>query len=184
MRILFFTWPAILRRYADVVTNLVTEGHEVVVASPVHMARNLPRSLRALPLIQAIAYDEASDPAFGRAIGVLRNTRDYLWYLSPTQQVASFNRRKALDRLVHRATGEDRRPDPSWPDPVLQLDLDAQSALDAALAGLEQLIPPDSGLLDLMRRYRPAVVLVSPLVKQDLQQAEVVKAARALGVPT
>ena len=183
MRILFSTWRSVLRRYGDMVKELVEAGHEVVIASPAHVHRRLPAELRDLRL-QNIAYDEMSDPERGRAIRFLRNARDYLWYLSPEQQIASFNRRQALDRLIRGVTAGQGRADPSWPDPLLQLDPEARISLDTALGAVERQIPCDPGIVELIRGERPDVVLVSPLVKQDFDQTEVVKAARSLGVRT
>jgi len=184
MRILFFTWRSNLERFAGMVAELGRSGHEVVVASPSHMQVKLPKLLRGIPRIKAVAYDEVANSAFGTGIRLLRNTRDYLWYLSPEQQVASFNRRHALDWLVRAATADGRRADPSWPDPILQLDPDQQDSLDASLAELELRIPPDPSVVDLIRAQRPDAVLVSPLVKPQFHQTEVVKAARMLDVPS
>jgi hypothetical protein len=183
-RVLFFTWPSVLRRYAELVSELAGGGHEVVVASPSTERQKLPDELRAVPGVRLVGYEEVSDPAFGMGIGLLRNTRDYLWYLSAEQRESSFNRRHALDRLVHRATTDGRQADPSWPDPVLALSPEECAALDATLDELERRIPPDPGVVEVIGAHRPDVVLVSPLVKQQFHQAEVVKAAASLGVPT
>ena len=184
MRLLFFTWPSILRRYSDVVTELTHDGHDVVIACPAQKHGKLPKELRGLPGVRIVAYDEVSDPMSGRAIELLRNTRDYIWYMSPEQRIASFNRRQALDRLVQGVTAGDRRADPAWPDPIVALGSDERASLDGALVELELRIPPDGGIVDFIRTHRPDAVLVSPLVKQQFHQAEVVKAARSLGIPT
>ena len=183
MRILFFTWRSVLRRFVGVVGELAAEGHEVVVMSPSHKARALPGPLAKHPGVRLVSYDEISDAGFGRAIATLRQTRDYAWYLSPEQRVASFSRRHALDRLVKVATAGALGADPAWPDPVLELDTDDLLAVGDALAQLERRIPPDPGIVELIRAERADLVLVSPLVKQNFQQTEIVKAARSLGVP-
>jgi hypothetical protein len=182
MRILFFTWRVILCRYVDVVRELTNRGHEVVIASPAHKHLQLPHELRDAR-VEIVSYREVSDAARGRAIGLLRNTRDYLWYLSPQQKSASFNRRKALDRLIRGATAGEQSADRSWPDPIVRLSPDERISLDDSLAALEHSIPPDPGVMELIRNKRPDVVLVSPLLKQQFHQAEIVKAARALSVP-
>jgi hypothetical protein len=183
MRILFFTWDVILRRYADVVTELRKRGHEVIVASPAQLHRKLPHSLRGIG-IEDLAYAEMSDAGRGRALRLLRNTRDYLWYLLPEQEAASFNRRHALDSLVRGLTAGDRGADSAWPDPIVELDPEQRAKLDAALAAVDMHIPPDPGILELVRTQQPDVVLVSPLVKHHLHQAEIVKAAAELGIRT
>jgi hypothetical protein len=184
MRILFFTWRSVLRRFVGVVTELADSGHEVVIASPSHKPRKLPKPLPKHPGVRLVAYDEISDAAFGRSIALLRQARDYAWYLSPQQRIASFSRRHALDRLMGVATSGARRADPTWRDPVLELEPDELGAVGDALAELERRIPADPGIVELIRGQDPDIVLVSPLVKQNFQQTEIVKAARSLGVPT
>jgi hypothetical protein len=184
MRILFFTWRSMLRRFVDVVAEVAERGHEVVIASPAQKPRGLPKELLGTPRVELVPYDEVSDAARGRAITLLRHARDYAWYLSPQQKVASFNRRRALDWLVWSASGRTRHADPSWPDPVVTLTPDDQATVDAALGALDARIPPDPGVLELVRAQRPDAVLVSPLLKQRFHQAEAVKAARALGIPS
>jgi hypothetical protein len=181
MRILFSTWRSVLRRYSDAIKELREDGHEVMIASPPQVHRRLPGELRGLG-IENVAYTEMSDPERGRALRFLRNTRDYLWYLSPAQERASFNRRQALERLVCGVTDGEAGADPSWRDPIVELDPDQRRVLDAALAAVDAEISPDPGVVQLLRRHRPDVVLVSPFVKQDFHQAEVVKAARILGI--
>src|SRR5438034_331669 len=55
---------------------------------------------------------------------------------------------------------------------------------ELADSGHEVGIPADPGIVELIRGQDPDIVLVSPLVKQNFQQTEIVKAARSLGVPT
>src|SRR5712691_11747759 len=122
MRILFFTWRWTLRRFEDVIAELAGNGDEVVIVYRRGDKRPLPKVLREYPLVEHAVYDEVSDPEFGRAIAVLRHLRDYAWYLSPQQEVGSFNRRRALDSLLQSATDNARGSDSSWPDPVVALD--------------------------------------------------------------
>src|SRR5947208_9009265 len=100
MRILFFTKRFTLKRFAGVVAELARREHEVVVAYPRGRSRKLLRSLRGVPGVSLEIYDETSDRDFAAATRLLRHTRDYVWYLSPEQRVATFNRRRALEWLV------------------------------------------------------------------------------------
>jgi hypothetical protein len=183
VRVLFFAWNWALARFVDVVTELAEGGHEVVIASPSDRAKKLPKSLRRAG-IELVVYDEVSDPAYGRAIALLRDARSYAWYLAPAHRLASFNRQGSLKYLVESATGGARETDRSWPDPLVPLTGEEQALMEAALTELEGRIPPDPQIVELIRAQRPDVVLVSPLVEQRCHQTEVVKAARALGVPT
>ena len=179
---MFFTRRWVLRRFEDVFVELAREGHEIVVGGPNGDSRTLPKRLRNAG-VRREAYDEAVTPERGYAVALLRHARDYLWYLSDEQRVGSFTRRRALNWLVDSATAGTRRADLSWPDPIVHIDEADRVALDQHLAALEARIPPDPGVLDLVRRVKPDAVLVSPLVTQRYRQTEVVKAARELGIP-
>ena len=182
-RILFFTRRWILRRFATTIAELERRGHEVVIAAPRGQQRSLPQELRR-PGITNASYDEISDPEAGRALALLRQTRDYLWYLGPEQEVGSHNRRRALEHLVRSASAGRTGADPAWPDPVVDLAEDDRVMLDEALGLLETRLQPDEGVVEFLRRHRPDAVLVTPLVHQRAHQTEVVKAARALGIPS
>jgi hypothetical protein len=145
--------------------------------------RPLPKTLRGFPEITRDVYADDSDPALIQSIRLLRHMRDYAWYLSEDQAVASFNRRRALDSLMLSATGA-RGGDPDWPDPVVSLAPEEQATLSDILADIDRRIPPDPGVVEFIRRHEPDVVLVSPLVHQRFHQNEVVKAAQSLGLPT
>jgi hypothetical protein len=184
MRILFFTWRSTLRRFVDVVSELSARGCEVVVAAPAQKARALPRELAGVAGVEAVSYPEVADERAGQALALLRHVRDYVWYLSPEQRTASFNRGRALERLVRTASGGRRQVDPSWPDPLVELPPGDRATIDAALGAIDARIRPDPGVVELIRSQRPDAVLVSPLLKQTFHQTEVVKAARSLGVPS
>jgi hypothetical protein len=182
-RIVFFTWRWVLRRFEGVVAELAGRGHEVVIAFPRGLQRSLPGSIHDLRNVRRAVYDEVSDPDTGRALALLRHARDYTWYLAPDHAAAAHNRRRALTYLVRSASNRTREADPAWPDPIVSLDEDVRAALASSLETLERLVPPDPGIVSFIRRERPDVVLVSPLLHQRLHQTEIVKAAQALGVP-
>ncbi len=182
MRVYFFTWRYAIRRFVGVGRTLTDAGHELVVAIPRDRKQKLRTWLRRGATVEA--YDEVSDAAFGEALALLRQTRDYAWYLSPEQQVASFNRRRALANLMQTASAGAIHASPGWPDPAIPVEADQAAALDAVLGALDEWIPPDRGVRSLLEGQRPDVVLVSPLVRQQTHQTEVVKAARALDIPS
>jgi hypothetical protein len=183
-RIVFFTWRWVLRRFENVVVELAGRGHEIVVAFPRGLQRSLPEGIHGVAGVRRAVYDEVSDPEVGRALALLRHARDYTWYLSPEHAVAAHNRRRALNYLVRSASGWTREADPAWPDPVLSVDEEIRGSVAASLETLEELIPPDPGVVSFLRRERPDAVLVSPLLHQRLHQTEVVKAAKAVGIPS
>jgi hypothetical protein len=183
MRILFVTKRLTLKRFVGVVRELCRQGNEVVIGFPRGPHDRAPRRLRDVPGVSVVQYDEISDERYGAALGLLRHVRDYAWYLSPELEVASFNRRRALDWVVRSASGGAVHADPAWPDPVLRIEPDARAHLESCLAELEERLPPDPGVLRFLEEQEPDVVLVSPLVRR-VHQPEVVKAARSLAIPT
>src|SRR5207244_12529026 len=135
------TWRSPLERFTDVVGELAGRGHEVVVASPAQKPRTLPEGLRDTPGVELVSYDEVSDESRAGALALLRRTRDYVWYLSPKQPVASFNRRRSLDWLAWTASGQAHGANPAWPDPLLTLEPEDQTTVDDALGQIDARIP-------------------------------------------
>jgi hypothetical protein len=185
MRILFFTKLLTLPPFVDVVLELVRHGAEVVVASPsTERDREIDPGLISSPTVSFIRYDELTDKsAAGRAAELVRRTRDYCWYLGPEHEVASNNRRRGLNRFVEVAFRMKRAP-ASWPDPVIALQPKQQAHLEKMLAAIEQQLRPDPGIVRLIESYRPDAILVTPLIRPRVHQTEVVKAARALDIPS
>jgi hypothetical protein len=166
------------------VLELARRGAEIVIATPSNeRERSAADALLASPRVTFEQYDEFTDEDPARAMELLRRARDYCWYLGPEHRVASFNRKRALDRLVEVALARSRAP-ASWPDPLLKIDPGVQAGLEDLLGGLEQRLPPDPGIVELIAARRPDVVMVTPLIRPRLHQTDVVKAARALGVPS
>ena len=184
MRILFFTWPARLQRFIDVIVQLDGEGHEILVLSPPNRGSSLPSRLAELKRVRVETYDESPDRAAARVKALLRMTHDYAWQLEPAARDASFNRRRSLDFLVRGLTREAHGADPAWPDPIVEPPPDALARFRATLRALESSLPPEPQLVELIRAHRADVVLVTPLVLAGSAQVEVVKAARAAGVPS
>jgi hypothetical protein len=183
MRIVFFTWPARLQRFLDVVTILAERGHEIVVAVPSDRAGDLPGPLRSLANVRVELYDEAADAEHGRGRTVLRLLRDYAWYQTPAHAENTFNRRRALDFLILEFSRGRRGVAAAWPGSLPLSGEEAQAAVDD-LGAVEAQLPPDPGVLDFLRRQRADVVLVTPLILAGSRQVDVLKAARALGVPS
>lgn len=182
MRILLFTWPARLQRFPDVLSELTGSGHEIVVAVPRNRPSTLSRVLAEMRGLSVVTYDDAPDPDAARTKTLLRMTHDYVWQLEPEARGAEFNRRRSLDFLVRELTRGDRGADPAWPDPVVELPPDEVASLRATLRALEEKLPAEPHLVELIGRVAPDVVLVTPLVLAGSRQPEVVKAARAAGV--
>jgi hypothetical protein len=184
MPTLFFTKLLTLPPFVDVVLELAERGAEVVIASPSdEREREIDPALLDSPAVSFIRYAELTDDIAGRAAELVRRARDYCWYLGPEHEVASYNRRRALDRFVEVAFHLKRAPS-GWPDPLIALHPKAQARLEELLGVIEQEFPPDPGIVRLIDSYRPESILVTPLIRPRTHQTEVVKAAKTLGIPT
>ena len=186
MRIALFTKLLTIGRFVDLAVELADRGAEVVIATPAgEKDRPVPEALLAHRGIRLERYVELEDESALAAVELLRRTRDYLWYLRPEHFVGTFNRRRALDRLLQAASGASvRSADPSWPDPPIPIDPAVREYLEASLAELEELLPPDPGVVRYLAGLEADAILVTPVIRPGLHQTEVLKAARALGIPS
>ena len=186
MRVVLFTKLLTVERFVDLALELADRGADVVVATPRdERERPVPDELLAAPGVRLERYAELEDESARPALDLLRRARDYLWYLRPEHRVGTFNRRRALDRLLQAASGGSiRSADPEWADPPLAIDPVLREQVDASLAQLEELLPPDAGIVRYLAELDPDVVLVTPVIRPGLHQTEVLKAARALGIPS
>jgi hypothetical protein len=186
MRIVLFTKLLTVGRFVDLALELADRGAEVVVATPAgERDRPVPEELLAASAVRLERYPEFEDDADRRALDLLRRARDYVWYLRPEHEVATFNRRRALDRLLRAASGRTLRGvDPGWADPPVPIDAAMVEHLEPLLAELEDELPPDAGVVRYLAGLEPDAILVTPVIRPGLHQTEVLKAARALGIPS
>src|SRR6185312_3612247 len=136
-KILFATRRREHRRFVALIGELAKGGHEIVIAFPSSQRQRIKKPLRPYANVRLDAYDEVTTPEYGDAIALLRETRDYGWYLSPGQQVATYNRTRALGQLLTTATGVEQDAPASWPDPAVDLDAAVQATLDTLIGGLD-----------------------------------------------
>lgn len=168
--------PGLLMHFDEVVGELRRRGHDV------RLLFGRPRRFEeALEAVDGIRSEPA--PALRRSDGYaavarrLRAALDLLPYLEPGLADASAARRKW-------GTG----PDVPWwlrsASPWLRRSPIARGVLRSILRGLEQQIPADAAIVSELAAQRPDLLIVSPLVQRDAYQADWIKAARALGVPS
>lgn len=133
------------------------------------LALERPRSVSFGP-----APDRSGEPWF--ALGLrLRLGVDFLRFLAPSYAAAPKLRARAEERVgpLTRAVGRAVARRSGGPARLARL----YRALDSSL-------PLSPGARELVRRMRPDVVLVTPLVELGEPQTDFVRAAKALGVPT
>ena len=173
MRLLFvLSHPGLYRIFERPLALLADRGHDLTVAlhseryrSDAFAAFVAARENVTLVRTRGLATDDWA--LLGRDV---RAGRDYLRYLEPRYADAP----KLRDRA--------RRQVPRWLRPLLRDGMPTQRT-DAVLGHIERRLPLDPAALGLVEQQRPDVVAVSPLFG-FASQAELVRAARALGVPT
>ncbi|HEY7603046.1 MAG TPA: hypothetical protein VH760_02205 [Gaiellaceae bacterium] len=183
MRIgVFFGAGYYLKYHATALRPLVERGHELVLARP-EGAREVrvPKQLALADGVSTALYPHLRDDGLAHTIKVLRVTRDVARYGSPELRDAYANRRRAVRHLVRAVTG--RRPAAGQDDLLPDLDPDAWATVSAVLADVERLIPPNRRLVDFFREQRLDAVVCISRVNFRGEEADVVKAARAAGVP-
>src|SRR5262245_3256430 len=176
-RILFaLAEPGYFRMYGSVVTEMTRRGWTVSVAFEKPDRRGsaptLPESAGAVIEVLGRSPHEVSSLA-----AALRTALDYLRYLEPPFAQAAYLRRRAERYLP---------PQLRFLTRLRHLTSRAISAVVAASRLIERCVPPNGATTTFLRTARPDLLFVSPLVAlgaPGIHQTELVKAARALGIP-
>lgn len=172
--------PLYLRLYERPLREMAEAGHRIRL-----VFRRLEKDVET-SLLDALLADHpgiVSEESDGR-IGwwwplsdLGRAIRDYARYHAPAYANAPALRARARRHLPNDLAdaldrrGLLRRP---W----------IRATIDALCRALERLAPPDRVSCRKLRRWRPDVVLVTPLIDLSYGQTDMIKAARSLGIPS
>jgi hypothetical protein len=177
VKILFVMhYPGYLRYYDSTVLMLAERGHDVYLGfeSP----HKQPEGLEAVEGVERVHVLEQlpkrGDPWDSVARG-LRSTIDYARYLHPRLAEARYLRGR-MEKVLPpplRLLSRIHRLSPAQVKILFRL----YQALEAG-------IPSSPVIEDYIEQVAPDVVLVSPLVTDGSRQTDVIKSARALGLPT
>ena len=190
MRILFFLHNIAKTRHFDGVLDMLAErGHTIILAAgerkrtkPITLPKNATRTNGRLARdprgrggrIELVFCPVQRTDEWRHTAPSLRLARDYVRFLDPHY--------KQSDKLRRRAA---TNAPPGWPT---YLDEHAwlrqhPRRLARMLALVEDVIPSDALFEDFIRREKPDLVLVTPLVDYGNYQTDYVKSAHALGLP-
>ena len=186
MRILFvLKGLPLLRHFEEVVDRLAADGHTILLA-PTKTAPDdaLPEMLARHPRCRLVEALDRRGDGFRMAAGGLRQARDYLRYHEPALQGATANRRRALARLVNSMSVDGHRLPDDAADVVWPLDAGTADRVRKVFRQLESFVPVDPAHIRSLRTHRPDLLLITPLVTFGGRQADYVKAARSLGIPS
>jgi hypothetical protein len=184
MRILFVVNRlAHVRHFDRAVRLLADRGHDVCLASQdddVELWGVLARQ----PRIRAVAAPRNRGDDWGAAATMVRRTRDYIRYLHPRYASANLLRERAFEKMVGSVSDSAEELGPEWSAFLLKVPKTDQKRLDVLLAKLETAIPNDPDIDEFLIAQRPDALVLSPMVGIGFTQADFVKSARALGIPS
>lgn len=166
--------------FAGVITSLLAGGHEVKLAV---QERGEERDRRLLEQFNSDRFAIVSCPEergdeWRSSAPLLRTVHDWAQYFREPYQHAAKLRQRATDRLA-RELGTRQQFDGE----AVALGSRPAGRLLDALRLLERLVPSDRLHEEFIERHRPDVVLVTPGLHFGSAQADLIKSARALGVP-
>ena len=181
MKILFYLrHPLYLRNYESALRDLARQGHHIEL-----MFSSLPKSVdRTLVDALLADHEEITERRLRPRTGwwwpvsdALHMMRDYLRYLEPAYASAPALVERGARKLppVVRLAFERLPMLKSWP---------ARRAADWLCRLADRSIPADPGLVAMLRRDPPDLLMVTPLIDFLYGQTDAVKAARSLGIPT
>ena len=181
MRILFEMYhPGFLRNFEGPVRRLADRGHELVLAfeRPARLGEEklVAELCATYPNITTRQLAKESKTTWRHVANGVRSTGDCLRYMDHRYAGASALRERAAKRA------------PPWAQRLCKLRyLRTESGLAMAMAmfrAAEAALPVPAEIAALVDETKPDLVLVTPLVGLGSAQADVVKAARARGIPS
>ena len=184
MRLLFVVnRMAHVRHFDRAVRLLADRGHDVTLASQdddVELRGVLAAQARIVP---TVAPRNRTDD-WARHAAIIRRGRDYIRYLHPRYAAAGQLRSRAFEKLASAVSGRTADMRSDLGDLLLGLNKPEQKRIDALLARLETTIPIDPEIQAFLEAQRPDALVLSPVVGLGFTQADFVKSARALAIPT
>jgi hypothetical protein len=184
MRILFVVNRLAHVRHFDRAVRLLAErGHEVCLASQDDDVE-LWGVLAGHPSVTAIVAPRNRGDDWGAAATMVRRTRDYIRYLHPRYASASLLRGRAFEKMIGSVSDRAETLSPEWSELLLRLPKPEQKRLDVLLAKLETAIPCAPQIHEFLIARRPDALVLSPMVGIGFTQADFVKSARVLAIPS
>jgi hypothetical protein len=172
-----------VRHFDRAVRLLADRGHTLCLASQDDDVE-LSGVLAGQPRITAIAAARSRGDDWVAAAAMLRRTRDYIRYLHPRYASARLLRGRAFEKMVGSVADHAEALGAEWSELLLRMPKPEQKRLDALLAKLETAIPCDPDIHAFVAAQRPDAIVLSPLVGVGFTQADFVKSARELGIPS
>jgi hypothetical protein len=172
-----------VRHFDRAIRLLADRDHQIVIASQEHDTE-LRDLLADHPSITATVAPQRRDDDWSNAASALRRTRDYVRYLHPRYADALLLRRRAFEKMIGSVSGREEDVPAEWAELLRAMNKAEQRRLDAILTKLETAIPVDPEMHAFVAGQRPDLLVLSPMVGVGFSQADFVKSARQLGIPS
>lgn len=181
MRLLFEMYhPGFLRNFETAIRLLAANGHDLVFVfekkARLGEERLVDDLCRTFPNIRVEPAGKLPAGKWRQLAEELRSGGDYLRYLTPPYRDASALRVRARKRA------------PAWlarlADSRMMRTPGGLGLAMRLIATAERALPVPKPIEDRVRRIRPDLVVVTPLVGLGSGQVDIVKACRGLGVPS
>ena len=164
--------------FEGVVVALLSTGHRVILTV------QEPDAARDARLAAQFAHEnfsvvpcpDGSRDDWRSTARLLRTARDWAQYARPAYRTASKLATRTADRLARELGAASVSPASPLPPA-------AAARVDAAFAQFEHAVPRDPLLDEFLSGLAPDVVLVTPGLHFGSGQADLIKSARALGLP-
>jgi hypothetical protein len=171
-----------LRNITTTLEALAERDHELVfsVSERKAFTRRVPRTLRGHPRISMAVYPAYRDDGLDRGQRLVRALRDAGRYETPELRSAHANRARAYRKLQETLTREGVSLVVELPE---HLDQGDRAAFDAVLAAVDRLIPPSRPMVEFLRAQELDVAVGVTRVNFGYNEAGLVRAAQAAGVP-
>lgn len=184
MRLLFaFKQYNYAVHYRPTLVELAKRGHQVDIRWPKSEGAETPEHIRDVSNITVGSFPHRRRDEWGSYLPLLRGIRDYVRYLQGPFRGATKLRRRAFERLLSRIVVEGVDLD-RGAEAMLAIPADEAGRLDRLFAAIEKLIPSDPDLDAFLRVQRPDLVVLSPLIDLGSSMTDLVKSARAAGIPS
>jgi hypothetical protein len=172
-----------LNAFAGVINELLGRGHAVRLVWPDDDVSR-PEEVTADGDLSIESYTPKRGDEWAPVAATVRRASDYLRYLEPAYRDAGKLRARAFEKLLHSLSHGERLPEPGWGDLGLALSVTERGRLQTIARLMEAAMPSDPRHEALLREWKPDLVLVSPLIDLGSAQTDIIKSAKAVGIPT
>ena len=177
------TPPGLTASMPDVFVELLDAGCELIFSGRQVGELRVPAEITSHRSAEVVELPLGRGEQGHGSERLFRALRDGLRFCDEELADATWGRRRALRRLLKLAGHPDWEGAPSVFDGV-ELPHEVSASIDAALRDIERLVPPAKTLVEAIAKLRADAVLLTTRCTLGGYEADVIKTARELGIPS